>query len=201
MVTSPTHPPGAPHAPRRSEPRDRLLRTASALFYAEGIRSVGVDRVVSAASVTRSTFYRHFPGKEDLVAAYLQATDQLVREHLEGVRAAGSPADRLRAIVAAMGAEVCRPGFRGCPFINAAAEYPDPASAPHRAVVTHRAWLAGHIRDAFVDLGAPDPDAAARHLVMLRDGAMVEGYLADPQRARATLTAGLDALLAVHAIG
>ncbi|MET1075426.1 MAG: helix-turn-helix domain-containing protein, partial [Umezawaea sp.] len=58
-----------------SSPRDRLLDTASRLFYAEGIRTVPVDRLVTEADVTRATFYRHFPSKEDLVVAYLRATD------------------------------------------------------------------------------------------------------------------------------
>ena len=60
---------------RVSEPRDRLLRTASGIFYAKGIHAVGVDEIVATAGVTRATFYRHFPGKEDLVVAYLTSAD------------------------------------------------------------------------------------------------------------------------------
>ncbi|MCW0213213.1 MAG: TetR/AcrR family transcriptional regulator [Pseudonocardia sp.] len=186
-----------PVAPRFSEARERLLRTASSLFYAEGIRAVGVDRVISEAGVTRATFYRHFPSKDDLVVAYLNAVDQAVRA-IAGPQATTPPeaAAQLRSIIDSMVETLCGEGFRGCSFINAAAEFPDPLSPVHQAVTGHRRWLA----DTFVaDLrvaGHPDPEGAAAHLMMLRDGAMVAGYLADPQRARATLTRGVDAILA-----
>ena len=68
-----------PSRPRTSEARERLLRTAAGLFYREGIHAVGVDRVLAEAEVTRATMYRHFPGKEALVAAYLDLEDTTVR--------------------------------------------------------------------------------------------------------------------------
>ena len=179
-------------AGRVSEARARLLHTASALFYAEGIHAVGVDRVIVAAGVTRATFYRHFPSKDDLVVAYLRGVDQATRAAAGDV--AGEP--RLRRLVGAMGEMVCAPGFRGCAFINAAAEFPDPASPVHRAVAAHRAWLTDLFRTDLATAGHPDPTGAAAHLMMLRDGAMVAGYLADPGQARATLGRGLDTLLA-----
>ncbi|WP_214402351.1 TetR/AcrR family transcriptional regulator [Pseudonocardia lacus] len=176
---------------RVSEARERLLRTASALFYAEGIRAVGVDRVVEEAGVTRATFYRHFPGKDDLVVAYLGVVHDAVRD------AAGEEAGaaRLRRTVGAMTETLCSPGFRGCSFINAAAEFADPDSPVHRAVAAHRGWLSALFATDLAAAGHPDPDGAAAHLMMLRDGAMVAGYLADPEVARATLLRGLDAIL------
>ncbi|MDO9398854.1 MAG: helix-turn-helix domain-containing protein, partial [Herbiconiux sp.] len=69
----------APPDRRPSEARDRLLRVASELFYREGIHAVGLDRVLSTAGVTRATMYRHFAGKEALVAAYLEREDALIR--------------------------------------------------------------------------------------------------------------------------
>jgi AcrR family transcriptional regulator len=168
-----------------------LLRTASALFYAEGVHRVGVDWVVTAAEVTRATFYRHFPSKEDLVVAYLEGIHDATRAYLGDT----AGADRLRRLVAATGEQLCRPGYRGCPFINAAAEYPDPADPVHRAVVRHREWLIGTASDAFAAAGHPQPDTAAARYVMLRDGAQVAGYLGDGTSAAAALDAGLDELL------
>ena len=176
---------------RASAARERLLRTASDLFYAEGLRGVGVDRIVSEAAVTRATFYRHFPSKEVLVVGYLEAVDEAVR-----ARVTGTGAELLRDLAGAIGEQLCRPGFRGCPFINAAAEHPDPQDAVHRAVVSHRDWLARTVRDAFAEAGTPDPDDAAQRFVMLRDGAMVAGYLGDPASTAATLRAGVEDLLA-----
>ena len=182
----------APVAARPSEARDRLLRTASDLFYAEGIRAVGVDRVIGAAGVTRATFYRHFPSKDDLVVAYLSGVDGLVRAIAAGA-AEGEP--RLRAVIGEMAESLCLAGFRGCAFINAAAEFPDSRSPVHRAVAAHRTWLAALFERELRVAGHPDPTGAAAHLMMLRDGAMVAGYLADPTVARRTLRRGLDDLL------
>ncbi|MQA35790.1 TetR/AcrR family transcriptional regulator [Modestobacter roseus] len=180
-----------------SEARERLLRTASTLFYAEGLRAVGVDRVIAEASVTRATFYRHFPGKEDLVVAYLHGVDRAVRDRAGVVPTGAAEAARwLHALTAMVGDTVCGVGFRGCAFINAAAEYPDPASPVRRAVRAHREWLEDGVRTAFATVGHPDPADAARRWLVLRDGAMVAGYLADPAHAQATLEAGVRELLA-----
>lgn len=181
---------------RASAARDRLLATASRILYAEGIRGVGVDRIVTEAGVTRATFYRHFPGKDDLVVAYLQAVDVAVRARVGEVPdEPGAAAALVRALAGGIGDELCAVGFRGCPFINAAAEFPDPASSVHRAVVEHRNWLAEVVTRAFRTAGSPDPAEAARRFVMLRDGAMVAGYLGDPEAARRTLLAATESLL------
>ncbi len=181
---------------RPSAARDRLLATASTVFYGEGIRGVGVDRLVTDAGVTRATFYRHFPGKDDLVVAYLRAIDAAVRARVGDVpKTPEAAADLVRAIAGGVGDELCGRAFRGCPFINAAAEFPDPASPVHRAVVEHRTWLAATLSHAFRTAGHPDPEEATRRFVMLRDGAMVAGYLADAAAARATLLAAVEDLL------
>jgi AcrR family transcriptional regulator len=183
-------------ADRRSHPseaRERLLRAATALFYGEGIRAVGVDRVIAEAGVTRATLYRHFPSKDDLVVAYLGEISGAVRTLAE---AAEPGAPRLRVVIGAMAEQLCVGGFRGCAFINAAAEFPDPDSPVHRAVAEHRTWLAELFATELRAAGHPDPRAAAEHLMLLRDGAMVAGYLGDAPRAREALHQGLETLLA-----
>ena len=177
---------------RQSQARERLLRTASALFYAEGVHRVGVDRVVTAASVTRATFYRHFPSKEDLVVAYLRGVHEATRAYV-------GPAPGTELLVRltdATAEQLCRPSYRGCPFINAAAEYADPADPVHRAVVEHRTWLTDAARDSFAAAGHPAPGVAAARFVMLRDGAMVAGYLGNGDAAARDLRTGLAELLA-----
>jgi AcrR family transcriptional regulator len=184
-------------AVRTSEARDRLLRTASALFYAEGLRGVGVDRVIAEAGVTRATFYRHFPGKEDLVVAYLRGVDSAVRERAGEVPAGAAAADAwLRDLTSLVGDTLCGAGFRGCAFINAAAEHPDPASPVRQTVRVHREWLEDGVRTAFTAVGHPRPSDAARRWLVLRDGAMVAGYLADPAQAQAALDGGVRELIA-----
>ena len=184
------------HVLTSSPARERLLRSASATFYAEGIRGVGVDRIVTEAGVTRATFYRHFPGKDDLVVAYLEAVEAAARAAVADVPDDPTAAAQLvRDLVGAMGGQLCRPGFRGCPFINAAAEFADPAHPVHRAVLRHRAWLRGTVERALAAAGHPDPVGGALLVMMLRDGAMVAGYLADPDATRAALVAAVDDLL------
>lgn len=197
-MAAPARTPAPTVAPARtSAARERLLRTASALFYAEGLRAVGVDRVVEEASVTRATFYRHFPGKEQLVVAYLEAVDGATR-----ARAGALPDDTagavawLRDLTDAMADQACAPGFRGCAFINAAAEYPDAASPVRAAVREHRAWLRASVTEAFRRAGHGAPERAGERWTMLRDGAMVAGYLTDATAAGAALRADLEDLLA-----
>ncbi|MFF3946832.1 TetR/AcrR family transcriptional regulator [Streptomyces sp. NPDC001902] len=182
---------------RPSEARERLLGTASRLFYGEGIRAVGVDRVMAEADVARGTFYRHFAGKDDLVRAYLEATDQEIRDRITAAQTGiGSPSDFLAAVAHGIGEEVCGAGFRGCPFINATAEYPDPESPAHQAVLRHRAWFLQVLQDAFQRLGAADPARSADAMMAMRDGAMVAGYLGDARAAGAVLEHGVAVLMA-----
>lgn len=184
-----------------SEPRERLLRTATRLFYEEGINGVGVDRVVAEAGVTRATMYRHFPGKEALVVAYLEHEDAMIRDLFataaEQAAATGaSPSDLLALVIDGVADDATRLHTRGCPFINASAEFPD-ADGPVRAVVRrHRDWFRATLTDLASAAGAEDPAATAAALVLLRDAMLVGNYLdgkdvAADFRATARRVAGL----------
>lgn len=184
---------------RPSEARERLLGTATRIFYGEGIHSVGVDRIISEAKVTRATFYRHFPGKEDLVLAYLQAADQAIRGRTAAV-AAGLPApDALRAISESIAQDIRSAGFRGCAFLNAVAEYPDPDHPVHQAVLTHRQWFLDTINTLTAAIHETDAEPAAQHFVMLRDGAMATGCLFDRALICETFLRGVEGLIRTHA--
>jgi AcrR family transcriptional regulator len=168
-----------------SAPRERLLQTAARIFYAEGINTVGVQRIVEEAGVTLATFYRHFPSKQDLILAYLQRVhDDFDTRAAAAQAAAKDPGDVLKLIGNNITAQLFEPGFRGCAFINAASEFEDPDGPIMRAVLTHRAWFHDLVRDTFASAGHPQPDLAASRYVMLRDGATTAGYLGDPSQAR-----------------
>jgi len=160
-------------------PRDRLVGSASRLFYREGIHAVGVDRLVREAGVTLATFYRHFPTKEALVEAYLRATDQRLRRNVENALRDQDPRQALEALLDLIGQRTSAPGFRGCQFINAAAEYPDSAHPVHVAVSDHRTWFRAVATEVARQLGHPDPDEAGQYLVVLHDGALVASELDD----------------------
>jgi AcrR family transcriptional regulator len=158
--------------------RSRLIAAAAELFYAAGIGAVPVEQVIERAGVTRSTFYRYFPAKDDLVVAYLTDRDQQIRATFEHAAAAAtSPEQLLNLVVTQIGHEICGSGFRGCPFINAAVEYPDASSPIRRAADAHRTWFTDSLTQLLTTAGHPTPAVAARGLTLLRDGAMVGGYL------------------------
>ncbi|WP_052397820.1 TetR/AcrR family transcriptional regulator [Streptomyces sp. NRRL F-5123] len=187
-------------AGRVSKARERLLSTAGQLFYAEGIHTVGVDRLVAEAKVTNATFYRHFRSKEDLAVAYIGSVDHAIRTQIGTLTAAEAPPDAiLRGIGASLVEQIRSPGYRGCAFLNAAAEFPDPQHPVHRAVVQHRDWFLKTITGLFAEITTESADHAGRHFVMLRDGAMSAGYLGDPVLAGETLLRGIDGLLRIHA--
>ncbi|MBC2866361.1 TetR/AcrR family transcriptional regulator [Streptomyces mexicanus] len=179
-----------------SEARSRLLTTATRIFYAEGIHSVGVDRIVAEARVTRATLYRHFTGKEDLVLAYLDQADRDLRAQAEAAQAGEeSAADKVRAICRTITAGIRSPGFRGCAFLNAAAEYPDPDHPVHRAVLAHRQWFLDTVTGLLAQMGNAPAGPSGRHLVMLRDGAMASGCLSDPELVSETFLQGVEGIL------
>ena len=185
---------------RPSEARLRLLTTASEIFYAEGIHAVGVDRIIAEAKVTRATFYRHFPGKEDLILAYLREADRAIRGQV-GAAAEGdlAPADALRAVAEAIGQGIRSRGFRGCAFLNAVAEYPDPAHPVHQAVLEHRRWFLDTVTALRARVRPAGAEPAGRHYVMLRDGAMAAGCLFDPDLVCETFLHGVGELVQAQA--
>ncbi|GAA1559829.1 helix-turn-helix domain-containing protein [Kribbella lupini] len=184
--------------PRPSEARLRLLSTAIRIFYAEGIHAVGVDRLVAEAKVTRATFYRHFPSKEDLVLAYLREVHQMDRAGFTAASAGLPPADALLAVANSIAQGIQSPGFRGCAFLNAAAEYPDADQAVRQEIIAHRQWFLDTLTAMMAQVHDNTADAAARHFVMLRDGAMAAGCLFDPALVSETFLHGIEGLLRIN---
>ncbi|MGC4837654.1 TetR/AcrR family transcriptional regulator [Micromonospora vinacea] len=184
---------------RPSEARSKLLRTATRIFYAEGIHSVGVDRIIAEAKVTRATFYRHFPSKDDLILAYLREVHQLERGMVDEALAANrSPVDPLLTIAGSIAQNIQSPGFRGCAFLNAAAEYPDTNHPVHQELMAHRQWFLDTITMLMARVHEETADPAARHFVMLRDGAMAAGCLSDATLVSETFLRGVEGLLRIN---
>ncbi|MFC7532460.1 TetR/AcrR family transcriptional regulator [Actinoplanes sp. GCM10030250] len=187
-------------AARPSEARLRLLSTATRIFYAEGVHAVGVDRIIAEAKVTRATFYRHFPSKDDLVVTYLREVHQMDRGAVDAAITAGSaPADTVLAIAGAIAKNIQSPGFRGCAFLNAAAEYPHPGHPVHQQIIAHRQWFLDTLRVLMAQVAEDSSDPAARHFVMLRDGAMAAGCLFEPALVADTFLRGVEGLVRIHA--
>lgn len=181
----------------RGAARDRLVAAATRLFYAEGVHSVGVDRVISEAGVTRATMYKHFAGKEELVLAYLMAQDQAIR----GMFAAASGLDGdalLDAVVAGIAEDVREHHTRGCPFINAAAEYPDAEGPVRKLIASHRHWFRITLEQVVGSAGLEHPGEVADSLVLLRDAALVGGYLDGQEKVEPAFIRTAQAIFDAH---
>lgn len=181
-----------------SPARQRLIDTATRLFYGEGIHSVGVDRIIEEAGVTRATMYKQFAGKEGLVLAYLQGEDEQIRGlFIDAQGASTDPVVLLDLVIDGIAADIRDRHTRGCPFINAAAEYPD-EGAVRTLIGEHRAWFRGTLRDLADSAGLRDPDEVAGALVLLRDAAMVGGYLDAAHAVVDTFRATAHLVVAAH---
>lgn len=177
-----------------SAARRRLLDTATRLFYTEGIRAVGIDRIIAEAGVAKATFYNHFPSKDLLVLAYIEEQDQLGRMAVAALPKQ-VPRDMIAAIMARISEAVTAGGWRGCPFLNAAAEYPDPESPVRQAVDARRAWHHGVLRELLAADGDPVPSVTASLLVALSDGLLEAAYLDNPENVPGLVSEALERLL------
>lgn len=168
--------------PAKVSTRERILEAATGLFYAQGLRAVSADKIIELAGITKVTFYRHFRTKDDLIVAYLERQAERERTDVAATlaQAGGDPGEAIRLFAESVGAASCAPGFRGCPFINAAAEYADPDHPVRQTVAAHRHWFKTVLEEMITPLGLTEPESIADQLVLLRDGAMVSGYLGDP---------------------
>lgn len=189
-------PPAGP-APRRPSPaRERILATADRLFYDEGIHAVGIQRIVAESGVTRVTLYRHFPSKDDLVAAYLDRRATYDREQVDGIVAAnpGDPRTALTELATALTRDDFGAMRRGCAFINASAEFT--GSHPARVQAgDHRRWVTARIERLLRELGHPHPASTAEQLMMVRTGAVVSCALDDNPRVSADFLASWERLI------
>ena len=182
---------------RESPARRRVHDTATALFYTQGVHAVGIDRIIAGAGVAKATFYHHFPAKDDLVRAYVEEQDRLQRQAAERLRAgSASPRDTLLRIFAHMAEVGAGPAYRGCPFVNVAAEYPHPDHPVRRAVAAYREWLRGLFAGLLAEAGDPEPARTAGVLMLIRDGVVVGSDLDDPALAPGLIR---DAVLRVLA--
>ncbi|MFT4123859.1 MAG: TetR/AcrR family transcriptional regulator [Microbacteriaceae bacterium] len=175
----------------------RILETANELFYEEGIRAVGVDRLIGESSVTKATFYKHYGSKNTLIVDYItgrhRAMVQLVTTTIEE---SPNAEEALRRLLHALVTDIGTPGFRGCAFLNAAAEFAEPTHVVRRLVLSHRDWLTEVLATLLGELGHPMPGDGADDLILAMDGAQAGGYAGDPIAAAAALGRTVERVIA-----
>jgi len=155
--------------------RERLLTAAEDLFYAEGIRAVGVERILTVSGVGRASFYRHFASKDELVIAVLTRTDERWRAWLqETITGYGLPAaERPIALFDALGEWLDGAGYRGCAFINAMVEAADRTSPIHEVATAHKDAVTDYLNQLLAEAGRDDHENLAPELMLLVEGALV----------------------------
>jgi AcrR family transcriptional regulator len=184
----------------RSSARERLLAAANELFYAEGVQTVGIDRIIERAGVAKASLYNLFGSKEGLVAAYLASRhDRTTSGLTEAIESVDEPRQKILAVFEYQAGQYQRPDFNGCAFIAASTEAPAHGLV-EQAADQFRSWLRAMFSDLAAQVGAPDPVGLGRQLHLIYDGAGLAGRMDhhDPRiepSAREAVEAVLDAAL------
>lgn len=180
--------------------RDRIFAVAKEMFYERGIRAVGVETIVAAASATKMSLYRSFPSKDDLVVAYLRERDALYWQWWDGImdRHAGDPRAQIDALFDSIAKRTSRPGYRGCPFTNAATEFPGPGHPGREVAAENKRELRARLRGLAAAAGADDPAALGDALFVLAEGAYSSGQILGPDGPATAIAAAARALVAAH---
>jgi AcrR family transcriptional regulator len=193
-------PPAQPAGPGSGSVPERILRTASDLFYDEGIRAVGIQRVIEEAGIAKASLYAHYASKDDLVAACIDDRASASRRQMEARLADPSldPRARLLLFFDVQGEWIADPAFRGCPLLNASSELAD-ADHPAKAVASrHRAWLHDTLATLAEAAGARAPRDLAGALAVLYDGASASALIDRSPAAASHARRAAEQLLDAH---
>lgn len=182
----------------RPSKRDQIIDAAMDLFYRGGFNATGIEKVLSYAKVAKMTLYNHFRSKEELILAVLRRQDEQFRDRLmrEVERCQGSPRDKLLCLFDFLAGWFAEDSFRGCLFINAAAEFRGVSQAIHDQTAEHKRLIASYVRGLAAAAGAKNPDVVADQVMLLLEGAtvttQVSGGTGWASRARAAAAVLLD---------
>ena len=190
--------------PRRGAPpkgevsaRERILATASELFYREGIRAIGVDTVVERSGVSKTSLYRLFESKDALIAAFAAEQDRLFWAWWDRIedQHAGDPRAILEALLSGIAKRITHPAYRGCPFLNLATEFPDD-NHPGRVIARrNKEEMRTRLAAILGKLGVGDPNRTASQIALIINGAYVTGLIAQPADLRGDLSDAVIKLL------
>ena len=172
--------------PRRGAPpkgeasaRERILETASELFYREGVRAVGVDTIVERSGVSKTSLYRLFDSKDALIAAFAAEKGRSFWAWWDDMeeRHADDPRALLDGLLSGLAERIGHSAYRGCPFLNLATEFPDDTHPGRVAARSNKEELQARLAVIVAKLGARDPDRVASQISLLINGALVTGLI------------------------
>ena len=189
-------------APAERSARERILDTASELFYRDGYHAVGIDTIVAQSGVAKMTLYRHFASKDDLIAAYLERSNAEFMAWLEGaIATVDHPQAKLVAAFDGIGKLATSARCLGCTFQGAAAEFPDLDHPGHRVALAHKRAVLGRFAGLAREADLRDPDGLAAQLLLLMDGAWVAARMFGPANHSASVADAARALIEAQATG
>ena len=184
--------------------RDRVFQVAADLFYRDSIRAVGVETIVKQAGVAKISLYRSFESKDDLIVAYLENRNVDYWRNVDRIIAAkqDDPRAQMRALVSYVASRATTSGYRGCPFINYASEFPDPSHPGHRIVDENKREMRRRLVDLSKAIGASRPAQLADALFLLIEGAYASSQtLGGRNGPAAILPRAADTLIECHLKG
>ncbi|MFD0440663.1 TetR/AcrR family transcriptional regulator [Streptomyces chartreusis] len=161
--------------------RERILKAATELFVAQGINATGMDQLSTVAEVSTRTLYVHFPSKDKLVQAYLQALGERLLPPASPVHAASDAREQLLAIFDRRSQDTTAP-LRGRPFLNASAEVPDPGHPSRQLAAAHKREYARRLTDIAPQAGVSAPETLGQQLALLFDGAVARSVALNSSR-------------------
>ena len=172
---------------KRSRKSEHLVAVATALFNRSGYHGVGIDQVIAEAGVAKTTLYRHFRSKEDLIVAVLRRNDERFRADMRDAvdRSASDPGERLLATFDFLEDWFRDPSFYGCPFMSAAGEYGERSSPVFQEVAMHKRLMVAYFEELARVAGLEGPGSIAEGINLLHEGATAVAHITgDPQTAR-----------------
>jgi AcrR family transcriptional regulator len=180
---------------------EKIFEVAADLFYRESIRSVGVETIVKEADVSKITLYRNFASKDDLIFAYLESRNTDYWRTLDRIMAKEKdPRARLRLLLDYITGRTTTPGYRGCPFINYTAEFPDASHPGHRIVAANKEEMRQRLLNITKAIDAKRPAQLADALFLLIEGAYASSQtLGGRKGPAASLSWAAQALIESHA--
>ena len=164
---------------KRAEKRQHLVSVATELFNRFGYRAVGIDQVIAESGVAKTTLYRHFPSKDDLIVAVLQGIDEAFRESMRTYvdKKAESGVVALLATFDFLAEWFADDAFFGCPFINAAGEYGDRNSPVFHAAILHKRLMVAYFEELARSAGLADPKQIGEEINLLHEGAIAVAHI------------------------
>jgi AcrR family transcriptional regulator len=185
----------------RPNKRDELVRKALDVFYREGFNATGMDKLVAETGISKTSMYKHFRTKEDIILAVLRLRDERFRNwfcrRIEEI--AEAPKDRLLAIFDVLQEWLETPEFKGCMFIKAVSEFQDPENPIHIQSAAHKQMLLEYVEDLATQAGLQNPVALARQLMLLKEGAIVLAVMQGNAEAGRDAKAAATSLIATAA--